>query len=221
GLCGVEEPWWKDLGINIGHVLCQDALHGLHKAFSDHNLKWLSTTVGKMVLDCHFRAQPHCSGFCGFPKGISHISQWSGKENHDVQCLILGACVGSENASPAVICALWSHLDFIYLAQLPQHSNATLHTMQAHLHDSNLARLVGKNGVINHMKFPKAHSPIHIFRNIRDTGVINNYSTETSETIHIDACKDPWCESNHRGYMQQVIHQLTQHENIHAFSSYL
>ncbi|KAF9506022.1 hypothetical protein BS47DRAFT_1305802 [Hydnum rufescens UP504] len=214
GLCGAEEPWWKDLGINIGHVLCQDALHGLHKAFSDHDLKWLSTTVGKMELDCRFQAQPHHSGFRGFPKGILHISQWSGKENCDVQCLILGTSVGSENASPAVIHALCSCLNFIYLAQLPQHSNATLHTMQAHLHDSNLARLVyihngshrGKNGVINHMKFPKAHSPIHIFSNIRDTGVIDNYSTETSKTIHIDACKDPWHESNCKNYMQQVIH---------------
>jgi Plavaka transposase len=59
GLCGVEEPWWQHLGINIGHIICQDALHGLHKAFHDHDLKWLSTTVGEAELDWWFSTQPH------------------------------------------------------------------------------------------------------------------------------------------------------------------
>ena len=146
-----------------------------------------------------------------------------------MQRLILGAVVGSENASPGVIRAIRSRLNFIYLAQLPQHSDTTLRVMQTKLADYNLARFVyirngsrrGKNGVINNMKFPKAHSPNHIFSNIKDTGVIDNYSTETSETMHIEACKDPWRESNRKDYMQQVIHRLTRHENIHAFSAYL
>jgi hypothetical protein len=174
-------------------------------------------------------ARDNHSGVCGFPKGISHILQWSGKENRDVQCLILGVIAGMENVSTGIIKAVHSCLDFIYLAQLPQHTNAMLQVMQAHLTDYNIARLMyirngscrGKKGVIDNMKFPKSHSPHHIFSNIRDTGIIDNYSTETSETIHIEACKEPWWESNHKDYMQQVIRCLTHHENIHIFSAYL
>jgi hypothetical protein len=229
GLCGVEHPWWMDLGIDIGRVICQDALHGLHKAFRDHDLKWIQTTIGTDELDRRFRAQPHRTGIRSFPKGISHISQWSGKEDRDVQRIILGAIAGAENASPSVVNAVRSRLDFMYLAQLPQHTDTTLQLMRSRLTEYNKARLVfirngarcGKNGVIEHMKIPKAHANSHFEEGIKDTGAVDNYSTETPETYHIASCKEPWKESNRKDFMIQVIRRLTRHAAIHMYSSYL
>ncbi|KAF9510814.1 hypothetical protein BS47DRAFT_1256591, partial [Hydnum rufescens UP504] len=229
GLCGIEHPWWMDLGINIGHVICQDAHHGLHKAFCNHDLKWIQATIGSDKLDKQFCAQSHCTGVCHFTKGISHISQWSGKEDHDIQQLILKVIARAENATPAVINAVHSHLEFMYLAQLPQHTDTSLHLMQSCLNKYNKAQLIyihngahsGKNGIISHMKIPKAHANGHIEEGIKDSSMIDNYSMETPETYHIAACKEPWKESNHKDYMIQVIHQLTHHEAIHSYSLYL
>jgi len=229
GLCGIEHPWWEDLGIEIGRVICQDALHGLHKAFRDHDLKWIQTTIGVDELDKRLCAQPRRTGVRGFPKGISHISQWTGKEDRDIQELILGAITGAENATSAVINAVRSRLEFAYLAQLPQHTDVSLRQMRSRLDEYNNARLVyirngarcGKNGTIDHMKIPKAHAFGHFEEGIKDTGTIDNYSTETPETYHIDACKEPWKESNRKDYMIQVIRRLTRHEAIHSYSSYL
>jgi hypothetical protein len=229
GLCGVEYPWWMDLGIDVGRVISQDALHGLHKAFRDHDLKWIQSSIGRDELDRRFRMQHHRTGYRSFPKGISHISQWSGKEDRDVQRLILGVIAGAENATPAVVNAVRSRLDFMYLAQLPQHTDHTLRLMSERLADYNSARLVyirngarrGKNGVINHMKYPKGHANHHYAQGIKYNGTIDNYSTETPETNHIASCKEPWKESNRKDFMYQVIRRLTRHECIHLRSSFM
>jgi hypothetical protein len=161
--------------------------------------------------------QPHRTGSRSFPKGISHISQWSGKEDRDVQRLILGAVAGAENATPAVLNAVRSRLDFMYLAQLSQHIDHTLRLMSERLTDYDLARVVyirngarrGKKGIINHMKYPKGHANHHYAQGIKYNGTIDNYSTETPETNHIASCKEPWKESNRKDFMYQVIRRLT------------
>ncbi|KIJ24792.1 hypothetical protein M422DRAFT_194268, partial [Sphaerobolus stellatus SS14] len=40
-LSGVDDPFWKDLPhTDICKVICNDTLHGLHKAFKDHTAQW-------------------------------------------------------------------------------------------------------------------------------------------------------------------------------------
>ncbi|KIJ42508.1 hypothetical protein M422DRAFT_254285 [Sphaerobolus stellatus SS14] len=40
-LSGVDQPFWADLPYtDICKVICNDTLHGLHKAFKDHTVQW-------------------------------------------------------------------------------------------------------------------------------------------------------------------------------------
>ncbi|KAF9514700.1 hypothetical protein BS47DRAFT_1294835, partial [Hydnum rufescens UP504] len=78
GLSGcIEHPFWEDLGMDPCNFICQDLLHGCHKFFWDHPVKWLAFVIGTKELDNRYIAQPKGS-FCHFSHGISKLSQVSG-----------------------------------------------------------------------------------------------------------------------------------------------
>jgi len=120
-------------------------------------------------------------------------------------------------------------MDFVYTVQLPMHTDDSLVDLRKHIADYNATKRIyiengarrGKNGIINHMNIPKEHIGDHYPTTIEDHGTTDNYSTETSETFHIESCKEPYRESNRKDFMDQVIRSLTRRENIHQFQSYL
>lgn len=230
GLCGVEHPFWELIPGDFCRRICQDLLHGLYKGFGDHDAQWLANLVGSRQLDNRFRAFPHRTGHRSFPRGISCISQWTGKEQRDRIALIASAVSGADEATPKVINALRDRLDFIYSARSRVHTDKSLKKMALHVRNFHKHRHVfldlgarrgGKNKRIKHMRFPKGHSPLHFFPNIVDTGTSDNYSTEASETMHISSCKEPYKASNRREYAQQVTNMLDRAENVFEYKAYL
>lgn len=77
GLVGTKRLCWEGLPTDISDVICVDLLHGVHKMFTDHVLKWLKATLGKEQLDRRFIAQPYEKGKRNFPQGFqkSHSGQ--------------------------------------------------------------------------------------------------------------------------------------------------
>lgn len=92
GLLGVEHPFWEKLVGDFCRCICPDKMHGLYKYFGDHVAQWLSTTVRTRKLDNRMHAQPHCTGFCGFPNGISPLSQWTGVEERACMLIRIQRC---------------------------------------------------------------------------------------------------------------------------------
>ena len=114
-LSGVDEPFWKDFPYtDICKVICQDTLHGLHKAFKDHTAQWNIDRVTSFEIDNCIRRLPKTPGFRHFHSGISKISQWSGRESKDLQRIFLPLLTGIQ--SPEAITATRAELDFIYHA---------------------------------------------------------------------------------------------------------
>ena len=224
GLAGVEKPCWEGLPVDICCVICVDLLHGLHKMFTDHIVKWLSATVGEEELDLRFMAQPHQIGLRNFGGGISKISQWSGRENRDLERNILTAIVGNESATPRIIKALRAMLDFIFKAQFPMHSDTTLESMKVNLQAFwDNVDAFHNNGarIIEHFNIPKFHILHHYIQNIRNLGTADNYSTEIGETLHISMCKLAYRSTNRKNYSQQIIRYLVRMEAVHLYKAYL
>lgn len=232
GLNGVEELCWEGQPMDISRVICVDSLHFFHKWFGDHMMAWLTRTVGQPDLDARFIAQPRQIGARNFSTGISRLSQLAGREHKDMQRHILQVVAGHPNASPGVLKSLRAVLDFIQKAQFPLHTDRSLdemeHDLQAfvanrHVFIQNGSRSTNpQKKFVAHMKIPKSHYWDHSRKNIEDLGTVDNYSTETSERLHIPTCKESYKATNrHQGYRQQIINRLIQNESLSLFSNYV
>ena len=230
GLAGVEHVCWKGLPVDMCCLMCVDALHGLHKLFKDHIMKWITNTVGENELDLWFMAQPHCVGFQNFSSGISHISQCSSRENRDLEWHTLPVIAGAENVDARVLRCIRALMDFIYKAQFPLQSEETLKLMQEDLTTfwanvnvfiANGTRIGEAGNIIDHFCIPKLHLLLHYVSNIHDLGVIGNYSTEIGETLHIFFCKDAYKATNRKDYDAQIISYLIRVESLEQYRAYL
>jgi len=130
GLREIHSPFWADLPhSDIFSCISPDVLHQLHKGvFKDHFVKWCNDLVGESVIDDRFRAMSTHPELRHFKKGISSISQWTGKEHKEMQKVYLGVLAGVVPAK--VLAAARGLLDFIYYAQYQSHTTKTLQHMQ-------------------------------------------------------------------------------------------
>lgn len=228
GLSGVERFCWEGHWGDFCRIVALDDLHGIMKALKDHLFSWIVASIGADRVDAGLIAQPHRIGLCNFPNGITHISQFSGRENRDLQRHIIGGVIGADGATPALLKSLRGALDFSYTAQLPMHTDRTLRLMQEHLAVYNKSKYyfiqnrtrTSKRGE-PHMRIPKAHNWEHFAADIRDHGTLDNTSTETGETLHKKKCKRPYALSNRKDPDRQILDRLMREEIIDDFARFI
>jgi hypothetical protein len=73
------------------------------------------------------------SGMRHFKDGISHLSQWSGRDDKELMKVLLVAIAGAPKIDRAVMRCMRSLHDFIYLAQYRSHSTTTLEYLEQSL----------------------------------------------------------------------------------------
>ncbi|KAF8581783.1 hypothetical protein K439DRAFT_1647782 [Ramaria rubella] len=211
-LSGVEEPFWSDLPYtDICKVICNDVLHGLHKASSDHPADWSIKKIGDIEIDNCFPQLPKTPGYRHFSGGISKISQWSGRDD-----------IGAQSAG--AIIATCAELDVIYHAQWWTLSETDIQWMvdfnqKFHAHKD--AFLNGGGRDQNHFEIPKLHARHHYPENIRWLGVPFNYTNEISECYHIEVAKKAHKDTNCKNYITQMITWLECQEKLHFHSQYV
>jgi hypothetical protein len=215
GLSGVERVCWEGLPpvLDITRVMSLDLLHGGYKAFQDHEISMISRLVEPSQLDDRLIAQPFQTGVRSFHRGISKLSQFSGKETRQLLTMIVPAIAGAEGVPSNAEKAIAAKTDFLYMAHFPAHSDATIRMMMQKLEmfehskqvfiDTGVRR--GKKSVIHHFRIPKWHNQLHFGANIKDLGPMVGTSCEPVEYNHQASAKMPYHNSNRKNYFPQFV----------------
>ena len=208
---------------NIFSSFTPNLLHQLHKGmFGDHISEWsqklMSTPRGEA--DLRFKSMTAHPSLQHFKKGISLVSQWTGREYKELEKVFLGVLAGAAEAQ--VISAVKAVLDFIYYAHFEHHTDSSLLKLQdawTNFHEQKAVFI--DRGVCEHFNIPKLHSMQHYVHMIKSHGTANGYNTELHERLHINIAKDAFNHSNKRDYISQMRLRLQRLEAIRKFTEYL
>ncbi|KAG8798922.1 hypothetical protein FRC16_006244 [Serendipita sp. 398] len=221
GLNSVDRPFWRGhAGYQPDLVITPDILHGLFRFWRDHILKWVRYLIGAAELDHRLKALQPISGFRHFAQGISHLSQWTGREDRELQRVLVSVVVGSPKINTSVLRALRAFHDFLYLAQYRSHSTSTLQYLKEALetfHEFKDAFIKtgarrGKNGIIQHFRIPKMAGLHSYAYHIPLMGTSVQFSTEITETCHQEMAKAAYKATNRKNFFQQMAAYMNRKE---------
>ncbi|KAJ8496749.1 hypothetical protein ONZ45_g12346 [Pleurotus djamor] len=218
----VRKPFWSSLPfVNIYASITPDILHQLHQGVMKHLISWLGIVCGEEEFDERVKRLPPNHGMRIFHKGVTSLSRLSGTEHKQIASFLLGLLIdiplktNFRIVRDRLIQATRALLDFLYIAQYPVHSDASLALLDQALFDfhENKAVFVTLEAREDFL-IPKLHSLTHYSRAIRLFGTTDNYSTESTERLHIDFAKDAYAATNHKDEFPQMTRWLERREKI-------
>ncbi|KAI0311688.1 hypothetical protein OF83DRAFT_1177336 [Amylostereum chailletii] len=216
----IPHPFWEDLPhADPFLAITPDVLHQLYQGMVKHIIEWIKDAFGEAEIDARFARLPPNHNLRHFSQGISILSRVSGEEHKDICRVLLGVVIDlrlPEGRSPVcLVRALRALLDFVYLAQYPCHTSTTLGYLKDALKrfHSNKSIFV-ELGIHKDFELPKLHSLYHYVPSIAEFGTTDNYSTESTERLHIDFAKDAYRATNHKDEYPQMTAWLTRREKI-------
>jgi len=228
-LSGVHMPYWRDWVYACPSVfLAGEILHTCFKFFADHPLKWTKEVVGAYELDNRFIVQHKRVGTRHFAKGVTHVKQMTGREYREIQRTIVASIAGA--TSPQFVRSIRAIVDFIYLAQNPVHSPATLQSMEQALSDFHSFKGAiieaearkGKNGVKEDFFIPKLELLQSFKGTVQRLGTLMQFSADTTEHLLITHCKDLFLRTarQSKDFTEQCVRLLNRQESMEIFDLY-
>jgi hypothetical protein len=164
-------PWWGDIpGVNLATCFTLDMLHQLYQGvFKTHLLRWLKYILGMRTLDDRLVAMPIAQGMRHFTKGLTGVSQSTGRESKQLMAQIVPIVVG--DLSPDVGRMVLALMNFMFRAHASSLMETDLAEMEADLKTFHRLkdRLV-TNGVYESSKqfdgIPKLHMLRHYVHSV-------------------------------------------------------
>lgn len=229
-LSGVDDPFWKDLPDFQPEIcIAPDILHGLHRFWRDHILRWAQFLIGKEEFDNRLKSLQPVVGGRQFKQGISSRKQWSGREDREIQKVFLAIIAGAPKVDATSMKAFRAFMDFTYLAQYESHTEETIGYLvkalgdfhrHKHIFIANRARR-GKKELLNHFRIPKL-SAMHTYENhIREMGSSPQYSTDITEYCHRPLAKQGYSASNRKNFEEQMCRYLDRRDRVTQFTEFL
>jgi hypothetical protein len=230
GLSAVHEPFWEHLpGYQPELCVGPDILHGLLKLWRDHVLKWAKKLVGSEELDRRLRVLQPIVGVRHFSKGLRNLSQWTGREDRELQRFLVAVIAGAPKVDSKSMRCFRAFHDFLYLAQYRSHSADTVRYLgralsEFHVHKNiflqNRARYSKKSN-LNHFRIPKIAAMHAYVYHIPQMGSSPQFSTEISETLHQTMAKKAYRLSNRRAFEVQMCRYLDRADKIVQMNNFL
>ena len=139
GIKPIYQPFWEHLPFsNVFLTITPDILHQLLQGVVKHLVAWVKEAYSEDEIDARCRRFPANHNVRLFFKGITKLSRLTGREHTDICRILLGLVVGMHLpdglSSNRLVRAVRAILDFVYLAQYPVHSTATLDALDDALH---------------------------------------------------------------------------------------
>jgi hypothetical protein len=223
GLSDVYEPYWKDFPrFQPELAISPDILHGLIRFWRDHLLKWIIRLVGKDELDNRLKALQRVPGWRYFKNGIKNLSQWTGREDRELQRTLVAVVANAPKVDNEVMRCLRAYHDFLYIAQYRSHSNVTIGYLNDALRIFHATKKIfitnksrrGKYDVIPHFRIPKLVGLHAYARHIPEMGSSPQFSTEIVESLHRPMAKDPYRATNRKDFVGQMCRVMDRVERI-------
>ncbi len=113
-------------------------------------------------------------------------------------------------------------LDFLFLAQYPIHTTATLQQLENAQLSFEQNRLIFINlGIQAHFDIPKLHFKRHYKYFFERFGTADNFNTEYTERLHIDMAKDAYRATNSKNEYPQMTNRLDRRERIMLHAKFI
>jgi hypothetical protein len=223
-LNGVHNPFWKDLpGYRAELCVSPDLFHGVLVFWRDHLFKWIKRLVGGEEIDRRLKVLQRVQGFRHFNKGITQVSHWTGREDKELQRVIVALIAGAPKVSAKAMRCIRAFNQFIYIAQYRSHSDETIGYLHQYLNEFHETKEVfietgvrrGKGRVIiPHFKIPK----MAIFRtfewHIPQLGSSTQFTTEITETNHQPFAKEAFRATNKVNPGSQMCRYLDRKDRL-------
>ena len=221
GLKPVVHPFWATFPlVDVFISITPDILHQMLQGIMKRLIGWLIDIFGASAINARCRSMPPNHHTFLFTKGITLLTQVSGREHKKMCAILLGLIVnlpvpGGLDNSSRVIKAVRALLDFLYLAQFQCHTSDTLSQLEECLaaFHNNKAVFIDL-GIRENFNIPKLHSLLHYGSSIRLFGTTDNYNTEQTERLHIDLAKDAYRATNRKNEYAQMTTWLERREKI-------
>ena len=203
-----------------------DILHQMYQGVVKHLIGWVTTACGPEEIDARCPRMPPNHNVRHFLKGITSLSQVTGQEHNQMCRILLGLIIdiplegGMWNTR--LIRAARALLDFLYLAQYPVHTDATLEFLEDVLqrfHDNK--DIFVDLGLRDSFNLPKLHFASHYVEYIKLYGTLDNFNTEYTERLHIDLAKAAYAATNHKDEFVQMTLWLERKEKIFRHQQYV
>lgn len=238
GINTVNKPFWRHhLKYQPEICIAPDLLHGPGKFWRDHLLKWVRRLVGFNEYDVRLKALQPVRGYRHFKKGISHISQWTGREDRELQRTTVALIAGAPNVTDEVMRNVRAYHDFLYFAQYRSHSDSTLRYLTQALNTFHATKNVyidlgvrfggvrerkaRKQGMIDNFNIPKLaafHSyPIHI----KEMGSSPQYSSDITEYLHKLMAKIAFDKTNRKEFGGQMARFIDRTDRLHQVPEFV
>ncbi|QRV81589.1 hypothetical protein RhiJN_09604 [Ceratobasidium sp. AG-Ba] len=221
-------PFWIDLpNVDFPTCITPDILHQLHKGvFKNYVAEWTEEILGEAELDSRFMAMPKAKNLRHFKRGITSVSQWTGRETKEMVKQYLPIVAEDPKIPDDFVKMVHALLDFLHLAERAQLSEADVQEMEGALQRFHSLKrvLVGLGLITDLSKFddiPKFHMLGHYAHSIRELGTPDGYNTESPEYLHIIYAKRGWLVSNRREAIRQIIKYVQRLEAIRIQRAYM
>ena len=225
----IVNPFWKNLPYSDPfQAICPDLLHQVFQGLVKYLVAWLTKAYGATELDARCRRLPPNHHIRLFMKGITHLSHLSGKEHKQICSFLLGLVIdapcqeGDASHKAKLLRTVVGALNFIYLAQYPCHTDATLQLLEEELQDFNSDRdVLIELGIREDFNIMKLHFFEHYRALIELFGPLDGVNTEYFERLHIDFVKEAYRATNHKDEYWQMVLWLERKEKILRHTKYI